>query len=239
MIKPFLIIKTGGTYADYAAEHDDFEHWTARNMGLAPGQWTCVDVRTGASLPEPGRFAGTAVTGSHDMVTDDLPWIEPTARWIARAVAADHRVFGICFGHQLMAHALGGQAGYHPDGPEIGTVPVTPTPAAADDPLFSALPNPFPAHVTHSQTALRLPPGAALLAGSAHDPHQAFRLGRCAWGVQFHPEFGEDITRVYVRAQADELRAMGQDPAEVEAGVRPTPEAAALLTAFARFCLDC
>jgi len=237
MSKTFLIVKTGGTYAEYAAAHGDFEQWTARNMGLAPDQWTSVDVRTGASLPEPGGFAGVAVTGSHDMVTDDLPWIEPTARWIARAVAADVPVFGICFGHQLMAHALGGESGYHPDGPEIGTVPVTPTPAAADDPLFSALPTPFPAHVTHSQTALRLPPGAALLARSAHDPHQAFRLGRCAWGVQFHPEFDEDITRVYTRAQADELRKMGQDPAAVEADVRPTPEAAGLLTAFARFCL--
>ena len=234
----FLIIKTGGTYDDYAAENGDFEDWTAKGMGLSPEQWACVDVRTGASLPDPAGFAGLAVTGSHDMVTDDLPWIAPTMAWLADAVRAGHPVFAICFGHQLLAHALGGRAGYHPDGPEIGTVDVTPAPAAARDPLFSALPAPFPAHVTHSQTALTLPPQAVPLARSTHEAHQAFRLGDCAWGVQFHPEFDERITRVYTLAQADKLAAQGKNAEEVAKTVRPTPESAGLLRAFARFCLE-
>ncbi|WP_419785876.1 glutamine amidotransferase [Pseudodesulfovibrio sp.] len=238
MTKPFLIVKTGGTFDEYAAKHEDFEHWTARRMGLAPGQWTCVDVRTGAILPKPGRFAGIAVTGSHDMVTDDLPWIETSARWLAEAAGAGLPIFGICFGHQLLAHALGGKAGYHPKGPEIGTVPITLTPKAGDDPLFSALPNPFAAHVTHSQSALELPPDAVLLAHSDHDAHQAFRVGECTWGVQFHPEFDADASRMYVLNQADKVKKMGQDPKQVEAAVRPTPESTGLLKAFARFCME-
>jgi len=237
MSKQFLIIKTGGTYPDYAAGHGDFEHWTAQGMGLAPDQWTSVDVRTGAALPDPAGFAGLAVTGSHDMVTDDLPWIAPTMAWLAAAVRAGHPTFGICFGHQLLAHALGGRAGYHPDGPEIGTVPVALTADGAADPLFSTLPSPFPAHVTHSQTALVLPPDAVLLASSAHEAHQAFRVGDCAWGVQFHPEFDDRITRVYVMDQADKLAAQGKKAEDVAAGVHPTPESSGLLRAFAALCL--
>lgn len=238
MNKQFLIIKTGGTYPGYAAANGDFEHWTAQGMGLAPDQWICVDVRTGAPLPDPAGFAGLAITGSHDMVTDDRPWIAPTLRWVADAVKAGHPTFGICFGHQLMAHALGGRAGYHPGGPEIGTVPVALTADAGADPLFSALPDPFPVHVTHSQTALELPPDAVLLASSAHEAHQAFRLGDCAWGVQFHPEFDERITRVYVMDQAAALAAMGSKAETVAEAVRPTPASTGLLGAFAALCLD-
>ncbi len=233
----FLIIKTGGTFPDYAGEHDDFEHWTARAMGLGPEQWDCVDVRVNEPLPDPDRYVGSVITGSHDMVTDEFPWIAATGEWICQAVAASHPLLGICFGHQLMAQALGGEAGYHPDGPEIGTVPVILSPEAKDDPLFADLPEIFPAHVTHSQCALTLPPESVLLAQSDHEPHQAFRVGRRAWGVQFHPEFDAPATRHYVRMQAEKLEAMGLNAATVESGVTETPASTGLLKRFAALCL--
>lgn len=232
----FLIVKTGGTFPDYARENEDFEHWTARAMGLAEDQWDAVDVRAGADLPVCDDYAGTVITGSHDMVTDAMPWITVTGQWICQAVAAEHPLLGICFGHQLMAQALGGEAGYHPDGPEIGTVPVTLTPEAADDPLFSVLPHTFPAHVTHSQCALSLPPEAILLARSMHEAHQAFRIGPNAWGVQFHPEFNANASRNYVRMQTEKLLDMGLAPAAVEAGVTDTPESTGLLRKFVGLC---
>lgn len=233
----FLIIKTGGTFPDYAGKHDDFEHWTARAMALAPEQWDCVDVRLSEPLPDPDRYAGSVITGSHDMVTDEYPWIATTGEWICQAVADNHPLMGICFGHQLMAQALGGEAGYHPDGPEIGTVPVILSPEAKDDPLFAELPKTFPAHVTHSQCALTLPPESVLLARSDHEPHQAFRVGQCAWGVQFHPEFDAPATRHYVRMQAEKLEAMGLDATTVESSVTRTPESTELLKKFAAMCL--
>lgn len=235
-MRPFLIIKTGSTFGPTARALGDFEHWTAAAMGLTRDQWHPVNVQAGEPLPDPADYAGCAITGSHDMVTDPHPWIADTADWLRRA--ADHGlpVFGICFGHQLLGMALGGQSGYHPDGPEIGTVPVTLTDAAADDPLFCALPRTFPAHVTHSQTVLALPPEATLLGASAHDPHQAVRFAPSCWGVQFHPEFRARATRHYVREQADKLSAQGQDPAAVEAGVVETPESTGLLERFAQHC---
>lgn len=234
---PMLILKTGSTFDGLAAVRGDFEHWTAQAMGLDPGQWVRADVRLGEPLPDPARLAGCVITGSHHMVTDDADWMLAAGRWLSLAMDAGLPLLGICFGHQLMAHALGGRAAYHPDGPEIGTVAVTLTAQAADDPLFSAMPPVFPAHVTHSQTALALPPQSVILATSDHDPHQAFRLGSRAWGVQFHPEFDAEATGHYVTAQAAKIVAHGGDPEAVRASVRETPESADLLRRFAGYCL--
>jgi GMP synthase (glutamine-hydrolysing) len=231
---PILIIKTGSTFDDLTAARGDFEHWTA--AGLGTDHWLCVDVRRGQPLPDPASVAGCVITGSHDMITDQTDWMRQTGRWVAQALTAGLPMLGICFGHQLMAHALGGRAAYHPDGPEIGTVSLTLTEAAGTDPLFAGLPATFAAHVTHSQTALVMPPGGVVLAASAHDPHQAFRLGPSAWGVQFHPEFDAQATRVYVQAQADTIRAHGGDPATAAASVCDTPESASLLRRFTVFC---
>jgi GMP synthase (glutamine-hydrolysing) len=145
-------------------------------------------------------------------------------------------VLGICYGHQLLAHALGGEVGYHPGGLEIGTVEVTRNPHAADDVLLGALPGRFAAQVVHHQSVRALPPGAVPLAGNAHEPHHAYRIGERAWGVQFHPEFSADAMRCYIDTLAPSLSDAGRDVQALRTGVRDTPDAAALLGRFARLC---
>ncbi|QGY39861.1 glutamine amidotransferase [Pseudodesulfovibrio cashew] len=237
-MKPFLIIRTGGTFPDVASKLGDFENWVARAMGLEHGQWITVNVQGGEALPSPGEFAGCAVTGSHDMVTDEaLPWIETTAAWLRDAVRDGLPVFGICFGHQLLARALGGEAGFHPSGPEIGTMDIRCSPEATDDPLFTDLPGTFPGHTTHYQCALRLPPGSTLLAASDHEPHQAFRTGKHAWGVQFHPEFGAEAMRTYITRQADAIEERGGQTTTLLSEVKETPESTSLMRRFVQYCL--
>jgi GMP synthase (glutamine-hydrolysing) len=179
--------------------------------------------------------AGVVLTGSHAMVTDREPWSEATARWLARLVAADAApVLGICYGHQLLAHALGGEAGWHPRGDELGNAAIRLRPEADDDALFAGFPRVFSAAVSHSQTVPRLPPGAVLLAENDFEPHHAFRVGARAWGVQFHPEFSADISRLYLDCAGAGLRAEGRDLAAVRAGIEATPFAASVLPRFAR-----
>lgn len=94
-------------------------------------------------------------------------------------------LMGVCYGHQLMAHALGGVVDYHPDGREMGSLEIEQHAVAALDPWLAGCPPLFHAHLTHLQTILRLPAGAKALARSAHDPHQIVRYGppqcRCSF----------------------------------------------------------
>ncbi len=195
---PFLIVQAGTTLPALRPRHGDFPEWFRRGLGVARGAVTILRVDTGARLPEPALFRGVVVTGSGAMVSDRLDWSEATAAWLRTAVDAGVPVLGVCYGHQLLAHALGGRVDDHPDGREVGTVEIETLPAAAEDPLFAKAPARFRAHATHSQSVLELPPGAVVLARSAHDPYQAVRFARTAWGVQFHPEFSAGIMRVYL-----------------------------------------
>ncbi|MEA4681949.1 glutamine amidotransferase, partial [Klebsiella pneumoniae] len=151
------------------------------------------------------------LTGSWAMVTDRLAWSERTADWIRQAVAIDMPLFGVCYGHQLMAHALGGEVAYHPGGRESGSQTITLSPWGVDDPLLSGLPATFPAHLSHLQTVTRLPEGATVLAASAHDPHQIVRYGPHAVSTQFHPEFTAPIARSLIRHREAVLQAEGID----------------------------
>ena len=230
--RPLLILKTGDTYEELRQPRGDFEHWIASGLNAAALPVRVVDARLGdEALPSADEISGVVVTGSHAMVSHREAWSERAADWLGKLVRADEvPVLGICYGHQLLAHALGGEAGDHPVAMEIGTVQVEVTEAAAHDPLFRALPARFDAHVVHRQSALRLPPGAIRLGGNGFESNQAFRVGEQAWGVQFHPEFDEDAMRGYIDRQAASL----ENPGALREGVRATPEAARLLERFGK-----
>src|SRR3546814_4890003 len=93
------------------------------------------------------------------MVTERRDWSEATAAWLREAAHAGVPVFGICYGHQLLAHALGGAVGDNPNGRKLGTVAVDLLPAAADHPLFAGLPVRILAPATHQPSVLRAPEG--------------------------------------------------------------------------------
>ncbi len=226
------IIKTGTTFPDTLERYGDFDAWIGRGLGAGHGDIRVVDVEHGDPLPPVDTCRGVIVTGSHAMITDSPSWSRDAAAWIPLLLEKEVPFLGICYGHQLLAQATGGEAGFHPGGKEIGTVEIDLLPESAADPLFRSLPSRFAVHVTHAQTVLALPPGAVRLAANGFEPHQAFRLGPCAWGVQFHPEFNMSIMRSYVLNQAKELEASGRDLSAVLGKLRETPLAAMILRRF-------
>lgn len=233
MTHPFLILETGQPVASMR-RHRGFPHWIRVAAGLRDDDAVAVNVQGGEPLPTREGFAGVIVTGSGAMVTDREPWSEASAQWLREAAHDGLPLLGICYGHQLIAHALGGEVGYHPDGREMGTVDLELHAPAAHDPLFAGLPERFAAQATHLQTVLRVPEGATVLARSVHDACHAFRWGDNAWGVQFHPEFSATHMRGYVLARRDALRREGLCPATVERGVSATPHARRVLRRFVR-----
>lgn len=230
---PFLVIETGQPLPPMR-RHGGFPHWIRVAAGLSRQEARVVDVEAGASLPEARDFAGVIVTGSGAMVTERRDWSERSAAWLRDTVHAGVPVFGICYGHQLLAHALGGEVGDNPNGREMGTVNIALAPEAQDDPLFAGLPAGFRAQATHLQSVLRLPDGVTVLARNAHDPHHAFRWRRHAWGVQFHPEFSAMHMRGYIGARAEALAREGLCAKTVAAGVSAAPLARQVLRRFVR-----
>ena len=231
MNAPFLILATGKPVAQMR-RHGDFAHWIRVAAGLSRDDAVVVDVESGEALPGREGFAGVIISGSGAMVTDRLHWSEATAAWLRDAAHAGLPLFGICYGHQLLAHALGGEVGDNPRGREMGTVEVELLPAVTDDALFEAMPPHFPAQLTHLQSVLRAPEGAHVLARSADDPCQAFRWGESAWGVQFHPEFSGTHMRGYIQARKVALQREGLDPKAMLAAVGAAPGARRVLRRF-------
>jgi GMP synthase (glutamine-hydrolysing) len=89
------------------------------------------------------------------------------------------------------------------------------------------------AHATHLQSVLELPPAARHLAESDGDPYQAFAWGRCAWGLQFHPEFDQETMRGYLDGRREQLVREGLDPDALRARVREAPAGPRILRRFA------
>jgi GMP synthase (glutamine-hydrolysing) len=116
---------------------------------------------------------------------DRYPWLKPEGALVREVLERGAPIFGVCLGGQLLAKAAGAPVGPAPKA-EIGWHEVELSAAAADDPVFRALPQRFQALQWHSY-AFELPPGAVSLATSPVCL-QGYRLGERAWGVQFHPE---------------------------------------------------
>ncbi|MBP1473127.1 glutamine amidotransferase [Frateuria sp. MAH-13] len=231
-MKPILIIRTGRAPDSIRARHGDFPHWLRLCAALSPLRVKVVDVAAGESLPPSKDVAGALITGSAAMVTERAAWSERTAGWIRDAMDDHLPLFGVCYGHQLMAHALGGRVDYLPGGREIGTLPIELTPAAGHDPLTERLPASFRAHTTHEQSVLEPPSGATVLARSARDPHHLLRYGPNAISVQFHPEFNADVMRAYIRRKHQAMQREGSDPLQIWREVAATPIARRILRGF-------
>lgn len=210
-MQKLIILKAGSKLPSLADTRGDFEEWILEPMAVHKGQCEVISINPTARLPQVATVAGVVITGSSAMATDGSDWIEQTAQWLNAVLEKGKPVLGICFGHQLLAHALGGRVADNPAGIEVGTVITNLHTAAADDPLFQSLPGALPVQVSHKQAVLSLPGQAIRLASSDMDNNHAFRYGERAWGVQFHPEFSRDIVQAYIKYYADALSTQGVD----------------------------
>lgn len=121
-MKPILIVKAGTTFAGTTRALGDFEDCTSRGIGLSGDQVRVVAAYENGPLPAWNSFSGVVVTGSHSMVTSREAWSKELAKWIPDLIEQRIPFLGLCYGHRLLAYAMGGEVGNHPRGREIGTV---------------------------------------------------------------------------------------------------------------------
>ena len=229
-MKQIALIKTGGTIEQIKRQHGDFEDWFAEGLGVP--ELLQIDVYKQEELPAPDDLAGIVITGSAAMVSEKEDWSERTAKWLVGAVQKGIPVLGVCYGHQLLAHALGGRAGPNPKGRQIGTVKTQLIDSYKDDPLLANLPKTFLSQTSHSEVVLELPPGARRLATSPLDDNFAIRFAKNVWGVQFHPEFSAVVMSEYIRFRSEPIREEGLNPEQLLEKTAETLEAKSVLGKF-------
>lgn len=177
-----------GTYADM------FERFLG-GRGLTFDRWA---VHEGEMPPAPEACDGWLVTGSKHGVYDDLPWIAPLMGFLRAVQASGLPMVGICFGHQIIAHALGGRAEKFAGGWAVGlTEYATPT-------------GPRTLYGYHQDQVVDLPPGAEVIASTAFCPMAGLRYGSQILTYQPHPEFDAAFVRGLL-----ESRAVGVVPDDV------------------------
>jgi GMP synthase-like glutamine amidotransferase len=206
------ILETGKVGPELAERHGDYPAMFERRLGaVAPDlDFFTVAVVAGEMPDAPGDAEGWIVTGSRHGVYDGLPWIEPLEDFLRACLAQGVPAVGVCFGHQILARALGGQAVKSEGGWQLG---VKDYEVVARPGWMAALPDRFALRAVHQDQVVALPPGATVLAAGAGCPYAALAYGDPdrpgAISVQPHPEFDADYLADLLR-----LRAGSVYPAE-------------------------
>ena len=151
--------------------------------------------------------------------------------WLRATVPTGVPTLEVCFGHQLLAQALGGEVQLNPKGREMSTVEIQ---RSADSPLFEGVDERFHANACHVDAVVELPKGAEALACSDADEHQCIRFSPTCFGVQFHPEFDAEVMRGYIAARAGLIAEEGLDPESMAESASDTPMSGQVLRNFVR-----
>jgi GMP synthase (glutamine-hydrolysing) len=177
---------------------------------------------TGDTLPEDlGPYAGVVVYGGPMSANDEVPGIRAELDWLPKVLEADKPYLGLCLGAQLVAKVLGAKVDLHPEGlAEIGYVKI--------EPVFQQC-RIFPEALTVYQwhrEGFELPSGATLLARGECFPNQAFRYGKNAYGLQFHPEVTLEMKEIWTVKAAERLKLPGAQPREHHIDLHPVHDPA-------------
>ena len=154
-------------------------------------------------LPESvNECEGYLITGSAHSVYDDIEWIHDLAEFVRQAHAQQHKMVGICFGHQMIAHALGGKVAKADGGWGIGikTADINQT-----KDWMQPTADAYQLLLSHQDQVLNLPDGGESLAGNEHCPVSMFMVKNHMLGIQAHPEFTPDYAKALMDSREERI----------------------------------
>lgn len=164
-------------------------------------RYRAFDVAADRPPSDPTACDAWLITGSPAGVYDESPWIAPLMAFISAAYGR-RKLVGVCFGHQVMAHALGGHAEKSARGWGVGRQAYRIEQQAPW--MDGALEVSAPA--SHQDQVTRLPQDAAVLGGNAFTPFGLLEYaGGAGLSMQFHPEFSPDFAKALVQSRRDRL----------------------------------
>lgn len=161
--------------------------------------WSALDGELPDDLQECDAWL---ITGSRHDAYSDLPWIQALRAWIRLAHDADVKLAGVCFGHQVIAQALGGEVVKSTKGWGLG---VSVHPMLATGSWMQPGLNQIRILASHQDQVALLPPGATRLAGNDFCPNFMFLQGDHIVAIQGHPEFSVEYNRALIERRRDFL----------------------------------
>ncbi|MAV92992.1 MAG: hypothetical protein CMG01_02365 [Candidatus Marinimicrobia bacterium] len=135
------------------------------------------------------------LTGSKYSIYDDIDWIYKLKNFTKKLIENQRYVLGICFGHQVLAHCLGAKVKKNKLGWELGSYKINLTEKGLKNKLFEGFSYQEIVYESHQDTVLELPDNIDILADSSKS-NQSFSYNEKVFGVQFHPEFSKEVTRM-------------------------------------------
>lgn len=206
------IVQTGAVPAPLQPDFIEYRLMFRQMFDSTGGTFTYddIDAEAGQALPDPTSLEGIVLTGSPAGVYEDHAWLPPLRDFIRRAYAAGTPMVGICFGHQIMADALGGQVRKSDKGWGMGRHRYT----VRQRPAFMAdVPDTLTVACSHQDQVIVPPDVAEVVLGSDFAPNAGlfYKSGR-ALSFQPHPEFEDDYARALVNLRR------GRAPDDVIAG---------------------
>jgi GMP synthase-like glutamine amidotransferase len=177
----------------------------AKLGGVAPDFKFVTYRATDGVLPQTiDECDGYLVTGSRFGANDDLPWIDQLEIFVRNLAEAERKFVGICFGHQVLAKAFGGEIAVSERGWAVGInsnrIDVE---KSWMDPAVSSI----KLVVSHQDQVSRLPPGMEVIASSSFCPYYMLQYGAHMMSVQGHPEFSKAYSKVLMDKRADLIPA--------------------------------
>lgn len=230
------ILETGEVHPDLVDQHGDYPAMFRALLTAAEPSLDFATVRVvaGEMPASPHQADAWLVTGSRHGVYDGLPWIAPLKDFLRGCVAARVPLVGICFGHQILAEALGGKVVKSDRGWGLG---VQDYEIVARPGWLADMPDHFAANALHQDQIVALPPGATVLARSPHCAYAAVAYGDPeapdAVTLQAHPEFGPAFMDALL-----ELRAGTAFPVEEAAAARASLERPVANATWAQLLVD-
>ena len=192
------VLETGVPPDPLANEFGSYPDMFARLLG-PDFEVETFDAQRG-ELPDPAAHGAYLVTGSAAGVYDPLPWIAPLMEFIRKA--GDKKLIGVCFGHQVMAQALGGEVIKSPKGWGVGLhrYTVAHPPPWTNGERHVAIP------ASHQDQVVVQPPNTSVVAASEFTPFAALAWAdRPAISFQFHPEFSPAYAKALIEKRYDRV----------------------------------